>query len=148
MGNIAVEDRSYNIRLKRDGKRKIIFIYFYAAIIYYLVRLLKDYGYTKPEKVLFRRTGSKLLNIIGGKETLEDLTTQFITKFSANQFTYSDDISIEIERKEPKQLTAKGALHKKKEFRKNRPKLHKQPYGRQQHNTLFHAKKREMNQKC
>ncbi len=114
LGNIAVEDRSYNIRLKRDGKRKIIFIYFYAAIIYYLVRLLKDYGYTKPEKVLFSGTGSKLLNIIGGKETLEDLTTQFITKFSANQFTYSDDISIEIERKEPKQLTAKGALHKKR----------------------------------
>lgn len=118
LGNIAVEDRSYNVRLKRDGKRKVIFIYFYAAIIYYLVKLLQDYGYTKPEKVLFSGTGSKLLNIIGGKETLEYLTTQFITKFSESCFVYSDDISIEIERKEPKQLTAKGALHKKDSSKK------------------------------
>lgn len=118
LGNIAVEDRSYNVRLKRDGKRKVIFIYFYAAVIYYLVKLLQDYGYTKPEKVLFSGTGSKLLNIIGGKETLEYLTTQFITKFSEDRFVYSDDISIEIERKEPKQLTAKGALHKKDSSKK------------------------------
>lgn len=118
LGNISVEDRSYNVRLKRDGKRKVIFIYFYAAVIYYLVKLLQDYGYTKPEKVLFSGTGSKLLNIIGGKETLEYLTTQFITKFSENRFAYSDDISIEIERKEPKQLTAKGALHKKDSSKK------------------------------
>lgn len=118
LGNIALEDRSYNIRLKRDGKHKVIFIYFYAAIIYYLTKLLQDYGYTKPEKVLFSGTGSKLLNIIGGKETLEYLTAQFFTKFSGNHFVYSDDISIEIERKEPKQLTAKGALYKKDSSKK------------------------------
>ena len=118
LGNISTEDRSYNLRLKRDGKRKVIFIYFYASIIYYLVRLLQDYGYTRPEKILFSGTGSKLLNIIGGKDTLEYLTTQFITKFSENHFSYSDDVSIEIERKEPKQLTAKGALHKKDSSKK------------------------------
>ena len=43
------------------------------------------------------------------------MTTQFIEKFSAGSFSYADDeIAIEIERKEPKQLTAKGALCKKK----------------------------------
>lgn len=115
LGKIAVEDRSYNRRLKRDDKRKIIFLYFYASIIYYLVKLLQDNGYPKPEKILFSGTGSKLLNIIGNKEGLEFLTTQFIEKFSAGSFSYADDeIAIEIERKEPKQLTAKGALCKKK----------------------------------
>ena len=113
LGKIAIEDRSYNRRLKLDDKRKIIFLYFYASIIYYLIKLLQDYGYPKPKKILFSGTGSKLLNIIGGKESLQLLTTQFIEKFSEGKFSYTDEIEIEIERKKPKQLTAIGALCKK-----------------------------------
>ena len=113
LGKIAIEDRSYNRRLKLDDKRKIIFLYFYASIIYYLIKLLQDYGYPKPKKILFSGTGSKLLNIIGGKEILQLFTTQFIEKFSEGKFSYTDEIEIEIERKKPKQLTAIGALCKK-----------------------------------
>lgn len=101
---------SYNEKLSKDPNFKIIFIYFYAAMIYYLVDLLKTYGYPKPERILFSGTGSKLLNIIGNISLLRDMTTQLITKFSDEAYLYKNDISIAMERKRPKQLTAEGAL--------------------------------------
>jgi len=108
---IDTDDKSYNVRLKKDRLRKIIFIYFYGAIIYYLTRMLCDLGYEKPERILFSGTGSKLLNIIGSDGSLRELTTGFIEKFSDGQFKYGGkSIEIKIEREQPKQLTAKGAL--------------------------------------
>ena len=108
------QDVSYNERLRNDGSRKIIFLYFYSSIIYYLTNLLKDYSYPQPKQILFSGTGSKLLNIIGNKDTLETLTSQLIEYFSEGSYLYKnqDYLSIIIERKEPKQLTAKGALLK------------------------------------
>ena len=79
-----------------------------------MTNLLKDYSYPQPKQILFSGTGSKLLNIIGNKDTLETLTSQLIEYFSEGSYLYKnqDYLSIIIERKEPKQLTAKGALLK------------------------------------
>jgi len=105
------EDKSYNIKLSKDHEFRIVFIYFYASIIYYLAKLLESEGYESPRTIYFSGTGSKLLNIIGTKETLKSLTTKMIEGFS--NFKYGDDrVNIVIESKEPKQLTAKGALFK------------------------------------
>lgn len=120
LSKMSSEDRSYNEKLRQDHKRKIIFLYYYAAMVYYLTRLVLETSdnageaYPKPEKFLFSGTGSKLLSIIGQKETLEYITTLLISAFSDNKFQYKNgDICIEIEGKEPKQVTAKGALFKK-----------------------------------
>lgn len=105
-----VDDKSYNARLKKDRLRKIIFIYFYGSIVYYLTQMMCDLGYEKPNRILFSGTGSKLLNIIGTESSLSELTTEFIQKFSDGKFNYRKPIKIKIEREQPKQLTAKGAL--------------------------------------
>lgn len=102
---------SYNGYLSDDRGFRIIFIYFYAAIIYYLTDLLLAYGKPKPENVLFSGTGSKLLNIIGDKSALRDMTTQLIQAFSDGGYRYEKDVTIKIEKNRPKQLTAEGALN-------------------------------------
>lgn len=103
------DDKSYNVRLKKDRLRKIIFVYFYGAIIYYLTRMLCDMKFVRPNRILFSGTGSKLLNIIGGEKSLSELTAGLIEKFSEGNFQYTKSINIIIEREQPKQLTAKGA---------------------------------------
>jgi hypothetical protein len=54
---------SYNSLLRNDDQRKLIFMYFYAALIYYIASSMKHRGYVKPKQVYFSGTGSKILNI-------------------------------------------------------------------------------------
>ena len=109
------DDKSYNSFLQTDSKSKIVFLYYYAAIIYYLTRLLKDNDYPTPWELLFSGMGSKLLNIISVEENLERLTKAFIAKFSEGQYAYKDNsrtFEITIEQDAPKQVTARGVLCK------------------------------------
>ena len=101
---------SYNKELAKDAEFKIIFIYFYAAILYYLTDLLLANGYPAPERLLYSGTGSKMLNIIGNNRILSDVTTQMIQTFSNEKYHYDEDIAISMEKKQPKQVTAQGAL--------------------------------------
>ena len=112
LSKVQIEDKSYNARLKMDRKRKVIFLYFYASIVYYLTKLMQDYHYPQPARFMFSGTGSKMLNIIGNEDVLRDYTTSLIQIFSNGEYSYNKPIDIIIERKEPKQITAKGALHK------------------------------------
>ena len=100
-----------------------------------MVDILKTYNYPKPERLLFSGTGSKLLNIIGNTETLRDITTQLITKYSDNAYQYTrGDVEIMIERKRPKQLTAEGALWDKNNENSNSVA------------EIFQSKKREVDE--
>ena len=109
---LDVKDKSYNLWLSQHKEYRLIFLYYYSAIIYYLTKLMVSNGYTqKPVAISFSGTGSKLLNIIGGNAFLSELTSTLIEGFSKGLYKYPEEsISITIERKEPKQLTAKGAL--------------------------------------
>lgn len=111
--DLEIGDKSYNSWLADKEQYRIIFIYYYAAIIYYLVKLMMSRGYdNKPEAIFLSGTGSKLLNIIGGRKFINKLTTLLIEGFSDGEFSYNTGgyISVNIESQEPKQLTAKGAL--------------------------------------
>jgi len=103
-----VEDKSYNIKLKQNEEFKIIFIYFYAAIIYYLAILIKKINFPQPATLYFSGMGSKLLNIIGNAEQLQNLTTTLLKTFG--DFDYNNPINISIEAEKPKKITAEGAL--------------------------------------
>lgn len=100
---------SYNKRLNEDELRKIIFIYFYAAIIYYVIRMMRHRKMDKPKSLMFSGTGSKVLDIIGTRADLETISQKIIERVYGQQFEESD-FSIVMERKEPKQITCKGAL--------------------------------------
>lgn len=100
---------SYNLRLNEDYTRKIIFIYFYATIIYYVAKTMAHRHLHKPRSVMFSGTGSKVLDIVGNKEDL-NLITQTIFEMIYNEKYDTDGFSVIIEHDEPKQITCRGAL--------------------------------------
>lgn len=104
------ESNSYNAMLRRDAKYRPVFIYFYAAIIYYLGSLLREKGQVLPRRILFSGTGSKLLNIIGSKPVLQELTNQLFDAFTEGACRNpSGPVELVMELERPKQLTAIGA---------------------------------------
>lgn len=100
---------SYNLRLNEDETRKIIFIYFYATLIYYVARLMKHKSLEKPRSIMFSGTGSKVLDIIGGQRDLDFLTKVIFEKVYGESYGM-ESFSVVTERNEPKQITCRGAL--------------------------------------
>ena len=100
---------SYNQRLNEDAQRKIIFIYFYVTLIYYVAQTMRQRGLEKPRSVMFSGTGSKVLDIVGTKRDL-DLITQAVFERVYGEKYDADGFSVVMERKEPKQITCRGAL--------------------------------------
>lgn len=100
---------SYNLRLNEDAARKIIFIYFYVTLIYYVASTMKHRHLEKPRSVMFSGTGSKILNIIGSQREL-DLLTQTVFQKVYEELYDTDGFSVIMEKNEPKQITCRGAL--------------------------------------
>ncbi len=112
IGNKVVKGNdvfSYNLRLNEDTHRKIIFIYFYVTLIYYVARMMKHRGIGKPRSVMFSGTGSKVLDIVGQQREL-DLLTQAVFERVYGERYDADGFSVVMERNEPKQITCRGAL--------------------------------------
>ncbi|MBR6016003.1 MAG: hypothetical protein IK067_02585, partial [Prevotella sp.] len=100
---------SYSQRLNEDGQRKIIFIYFYVTLIYYVAQMMRQRGLEKPRSVMFSGTGSKVLDIVGTKRDL-DLISQAVFERVYGEKYDQDGFTVVMERKEPKQITCRGAL--------------------------------------
>jgi hypothetical protein len=100
---------SYNMRLNEDGTRKISFIYFYVTLIYYVAKVMHHRGLAKPRSVMFSGTGSKVLDIVGSNRDL-DLITQAVFERVYGEKYDIDGFSVVMEKKEPKQITCRGAL--------------------------------------
>lgn len=100
---------SYNALLSDDEPRKIVFVYFLSAIIYYVASLMKARELDMPKQVCFSGTGSKILNIVGRAETVEEFTRAIIEGVYGR--SYGDvAFSVRMERDAPKQITCKGGL--------------------------------------
>lgn len=100
---------SYNQRLSEDGRLKIVFIYFYAALIWYVARMMRHRGIEKPRSVMFSGTGSKVLDIVGSQRDIDQLSQYIFEKVYGEAYG-RDGFSVIMERKEPKQITCRGAL--------------------------------------
>lgn len=100
---------SYNKRLNDDEERKIIFLYFYSAIVYYVARMMRHRSLEMPRSLMFSGTGSKVLDILGSVSDIELLSQKIFEM--VYEKTYGDEmLSIVMERNEPKQITCRGAL--------------------------------------
>ena len=99
---------SYNTLLRNDSQRKLIFMYFYAAIIYYIAQSMKARNYEMPKQIYFSGTGSKILNILGSKDQVEEFTQLILERVFGKQYT--ERFSIKIEHKSPKQITCRGGI--------------------------------------
>lgn len=100
---------SYNMRLNEDGSRKIIFIYFFATLIYYVAKLMKHRQLPMPRSIMFSGTGSKVLDIVGTQRDL-DLISQVVIERVYDDKYNTNGFNIIMEKKEPKQITCRGAL--------------------------------------
>ncbi|MBR1934712.1 MAG: hypothetical protein IJ835_01520 [Muribaculaceae bacterium] len=99
---------SYNALLRNDQQRKLVFMYFYSAIIYYIARSMKARSLEMPKQVYYSGTGSKILNIVGSIEQVRELT-QMIFERVYNQ-KYATRFDIKIEQECPKQITCRGGI--------------------------------------
>jgi hypothetical protein len=108
--NLSPIDRraySYNALLGNDECRKVIFVYFLTAIIYYVARLMHDSNLEMPKQICFSGTGSKILNIVGRPEVVEELARDIIEKVYGRHY---GSFELKMERQAPKQITCKGGI--------------------------------------
>lgn len=105
---------SYNEKLAGDEDLKIIFLYFYAAILYHIAVLMKEQELEMPKNLVFSGTGSKILKIVS-----PDLN--MLGEFSLKIFegvygkTSESRLLIITEESTPKEVTCKGGLMSKPE---------------------------------
>jgi hypothetical protein len=101
---------SYNSLLSNDEDLKIIFIYFYSAIIYHIADLMKQKQIELPKHIVFSGTGSKVLNVISSDlKILANLSKKIFENVYGKSFD-TDGLSIETEKEMPKEVTCKGGL--------------------------------------
>jgi hypothetical protein len=102
---------SYNTLLSNDEDLKILFLYFYSAIIYHIAKLMKIKGLDLPNHLVFSGTGSKILTIITPdlKTTLADFSMKIFEGVYGQKFN-SEGLTIETDRQIPKEVTCKGGL--------------------------------------
>ena len=99
---------SYNALLRGDDQRKLVFVYFYSALIYYIARSMKHRNFVKPKQIYFSGTGSKILNILGSRELVTEITQSILERVFGEK--YSEPFSIKVERDCPKQITCRGGV--------------------------------------
>lgn len=99
---------SYNMLLRNDDQRKLIFLYFYSALIYYIACSMKHRGYVKPKQIYFSGTGSKILNIVGSLDQVTELTLTILQRVFGE--AYTEPFTIKIEQECPKQVTCRGGV--------------------------------------
>ena len=80
------------------------------ALIYYVAQLMKQAGIGLPRRICFSGTGSKILNILGRHDTVEEFTEAIIEKVYGERYKAPHRFELMIERAHPKQVTCKGGL--------------------------------------
>ena len=111
--NPKIQDKklfSYNSLLSKDEDLKIIFLYFYCALIYHIAEVMKKENTELPKNIIFSGTGSKILSIITPDKLKLESLSKMIFEGVYNQTFDSDGLSIETEKDMPKEVTCKGGL--------------------------------------
>ena len=102
---------SYNGELKKDENLKILFLYFYSAIIYHIAQLTKNKNIDLPKHIIFSGTGSKLLSIITSDLKMLAKYSQLIFEsIYGTTYEVNDELNITREIEMPKEVTCKGGL--------------------------------------
>lgn len=99
---------SYDALLRNDDQRKLVFLYFYTAIIYYTAQSMRARGYELPKQIYFSGTGSKILSIIGSLEQVRELTQRIIE--GVMQQPCPQPFVVKVEQECPKQVTCRGGV--------------------------------------
>ena len=105
---IEVEGHKFNKVLRRDCKP--LFLYHYAAIIYYMARMFKSRDLACPRDIAFSGNGSRYIDgyLTSNIKTLEEITKKVFCKVYGNEV---DDIHIILPECR-KETTCYGGLYR------------------------------------
>jgi hypothetical protein len=114
--NLAL-NANLNKKLIDDTTQKITFIFFYAAIIYHLAKLMnaikKKDGtpLDMPDKIVFSGNGSRIIPLFtDDRSILEGFTKLIFTKVYGEKKYHDNGLEIILNQKEPKEATCKGGF--------------------------------------
>jgi hypothetical protein len=100
----------FNRILQADDTQKIIFIFFYVAIIYHLAHLMKAKKLPMPRHITFSGNGSKVIRILStDNKLLEDFTRLIYEKIYGKTYN-KDGLAILHNVENPKEATCKGGI--------------------------------------
>ena len=100
----------FNNMLLLDSNYKIVFIIFYAAIIYHLAKIMKAKSLEMPRHIAFSGNGSKVIRILTTSDsTLEKFTKKIFERIYDAEYP-SDGLTILQNENNPKEVTCKGGL--------------------------------------
>lgn len=107
--NVALKKSGESISLSKElqdnYQLRIVFLLFYAAIMYYIAKLLAKKGIPAPGYITCSGTASKIFNIIGSSDNIQKFTKVLFDKLqkSENKLVLKQVMN-------PKEITCKGGL--------------------------------------
>lgn len=108
-GESLAKNVSLSEKLKNDTSQTITFIFFYAAIIYHLAKIIKTKKLQVPDKIVFSGNGSRVVSFLTKDVgVLKDYTKLIFEEVLGE--TLSNNIDIIINKENPKEATCKGGL--------------------------------------
>ena len=99
------EKISFSSELQENYQLKIVFLLFYTAIMYYVAKLLDKQGIPSPRYITCSGTASKIFNIIGGTENIQEFTNLIF-----KEIQHIDTKLLLKQVANPKEITCKGGL--------------------------------------
>ncbi len=107
--NLA-ENANLSKKLISDTTQKITFIFFYAAIIYHLAKLMNAKDLQMPDKIVFSGNGSRVIPFFtNDKDTLKGFTKLIFEKVYKQKY-HTNNLDIILNEENPKEATCKGGF--------------------------------------
>jgi len=111
-GEELAQNANLSNKLTGDTTQKITFIFFYSAIIYHLAKIMKAKALQMPDKIVFSGNGSRIIPLFTDDDTLKAFTKLIFERVFGQK--YPDlDLSIILNKKNPKEATCKGGFFAK-----------------------------------
>lgn len=109
-GKNLAENANLSTKLIGDTTQKITFIFFYAAIIYHLSKLMKAKDLQMPDKIVFSGNGSRVIPFFtNDKDTLKGFTRLIFEKVYEEKY-HKNNLDIILNSENPKEATCKGGF--------------------------------------
>jgi len=109
LNDVSRDQIDFNSLLKKDEKQKLIFVLFYAAIIYHMAKIMKAKGKNMPRHITFSGNGSRVIPVVADTNVLEDFTRLIIEKVYSKKYDKSG-LDIIYNSVNPKEVTCKGGI--------------------------------------
>lgn len=115
-GEHLAKNANLESKLTVDTTQKIIFVFFYASIIYHLAKVMKAKGSKMPDKIVFSGNGSRAIPLFtDDSDILEGFTKKIFEKVYDNAYS-RNELRIILNKDNPKEATCKGGFYIKEDM--------------------------------